>query len=66
MNDRDISVENVMIQGSRGRLIDLGSAWSRRHAGEYRYMGKDVYIAPELIVTTETPLDPFAIDVWAL
>ncbi|KAG1693875.1 hypothetical protein DVH05_022795 [Phytophthora capsici] len=60
---RDISLENIMLHRGRCKLGDFGLATRARRGGG-RQVGKDYYMAPE-IVAGEL-YDPKAADIWSL
>ncbi|KAG6974612.1 hypothetical protein JG688_00002949 [Phytophthora aleatoria] len=60
---RDISLENILLHRGRCKLGDFGLA-TRAHRGGGRHVGKNYYMAPEIVAGG--PYDPKAADVWSL
>ncbi|KAK1934423.1 Serine/threonine-protein kinase HSL1 [Phytophthora citrophthora] len=60
---RDISLENIMLHRGRCKLGDFGLA-TRAGRGGGRQVGKDYYMAPEIVAGE--PYDPKAADIWSL
>ncbi|OQS03082.1 kinase [Thraustotheca clavata] len=60
---RDISLENVLMDGNVPKVCDFGLAIGI-HARVPQAVGKTFYMAPEMYL--KKPYDPVAADVWAL
>ncbi|KAF1314655.1 Serine/threonine protein kinase, partial [Globisporangium splendens] len=61
---RDLSFENVLVQGSTCKLCDFGLSTETDRLSSEK-VGKAYYMAPE-VIAQERQYDPAAADVWSL
>jgi len=61
----DLKLENILLHHRKPIIIDFGSSWIVNEE-EHKYTGTEDYMPPELLLSSDTLIDPFAVDIYSL